>query len=249
MSDRPMHTVPGLFDRLVALYADGERAVAEGRLADADACFSEILDLDDHFRQRWITAWAQRAFVRHRQGRLDDAIADYGRAIDAGEPPPHAAQYHFQRGMALAATNRPDEAVADHGRAIELHPEAPGPWHLRGKLLCSTLNRPAEALADFDAFLERADHPEVRELRGWCLLQLGRAEEALAELERARVARPGPWIEYLRAWATAATGRVDACLEAMGACVAADPAYAPTFRDLPDYAAVRADPRFAGVVG
>lgn len=249
MSDRPMHTVPGLFDRLAALYAAGEQAVAEGRLDDADAGFTEAIGLDDHFRQRWITLYAQRAFVRHRQGRLDEAIADYTAALAMNEPAPHQAQYRFQRGMAHGALGRHDEALADYTAAIEVTPEQPGPWHLRGKLLCAQLERPADALADFDRFLALADHPEVRQLRAWCLLQLGRAADALPDLVRARPAMRDAWTEYLAAWATAVTGDVDGCVAAMASCVARDASFASYFRELDDFAAARRHPRFAAVVG
>lgn len=244
MSDRPMHTVPGLFDRLVARYADGERALAEGRLPDADAAFSEVIAADDHFRQRWITGYAQRAFVRHRLGRLEEAIADYERAIALGEPEPHRAQYHFQRGMALSGLGRQDEAVAAFGEAIALAPDQPGPRHLRGKALCET--DPAAALADFDAFRRGADHPEVRQLRAYCLLQLGRPAEALPDLARAPDVG---WTHYLRAWAGAASGDVDGCVAAIADTVARDPSFAPYFHELEDYAAARAHPGFAAAVG
>lgn len=244
MSDRPMHTVPGLFDRLVARYAEGERAVAEGRLPDADAAFTEVIDGDDHFRQRYVTGYAQRAFVRHRMGRLEEAVADYGAALGLGEPAPNQAQYHFQRGMALAAMGRPDDAVADYSRAIELLPDQPGPRHLRGKATCET--DPAAALADFDHFLRFADHPEVRQLRGYCLLQLGRPAEALPDLARAPDVA---WSHYLRAWACAASGDVPGCVAAMADTVSRDPSFRSYFHELDDFATARAHPGFAAAVG
>ena len=63
-----MHTVPGLFERLSALYAEGERALHEGRLEDAVARFTEGLGLDDEFRNQYVTMYAQRAFARQRLG-------------------------------------------------------------------------------------------------------------------------------------------------------------------------------------
>ena len=69
MSDRPMHTVPGLFERLTTLYADGERAIEEGRFSDAVALFTEGIRLDDQFRQHYVTMYAQRAFARSRRRR------------------------------------------------------------------------------------------------------------------------------------------------------------------------------------
>ena len=56
MSDRPMHTVPGLFERLTALYADGVRALADGRPEDAVSLFSDGIQLDDEFRQGYVYA-------------------------------------------------------------------------------------------------------------------------------------------------------------------------------------------------
>ncbi|MCB9685937.1 MAG: tetratricopeptide repeat protein [Alphaproteobacteria bacterium] len=244
MSERPMHTVPGMFDRLVALYAEGERALAENRLGDADAAFTEAIGLDDHFRQRWITSYAQRAFCRHRMGRLEEAIADYGAALAMNEPPPHQAQYHFQQGMALAALGRTDEALTAYAASIALAPDQPGPRHLRGKLTCET--DPAAALADFDHFLRVADHPEVRQLRAFCNLQLGHAAVALPDLERAP---DMAWTHYLRAWACAATGDVDACVAAMAETVARDASFARYFHELDDYAAARRHPGFAAAVG
>ncbi|HEX7837174.1 MAG TPA: hypothetical protein VF469_06900, partial [Kofleriaceae bacterium] len=134
MSDRPMHTVPGLFDRLTALYADGVRALEDGRLAHAAALFTEGLQLDDEFRQGHVTMYAQRAFAHQRLGDPVAAIRDYGRAIEM-EPPPNQAQYLFHRGMCFTELGGHEEhAVNDFGRAIAIYPDHPGPYHLRGKL-------------------------------------------------------------------------------------------------------------------
>ena len=74
MSDRPMHNVPGLYDRLTALYTDGVRALEDGRLLDAVAVFSEGLQLDDQFRQAHVTMYAQRAFAYQRLTGLPDIV-------------------------------------------------------------------------------------------------------------------------------------------------------------------------------
>src|SRR5262245_6151704 len=128
MSDRPMHTVPGLYDRLVQIYAAGEAAVAEGRLPDAERLFGEGLALDDHFRQRYVTMYAQRAVVRQKLGDQAGALEDYARAI-AMEPPINQAQYHFHSGMCHAALGDFEAAVDAYGRSIALHDQHPGPFH------------------------------------------------------------------------------------------------------------------------
>jgi tetratricopeptide (TPR) repeat protein len=166
MSDRPMHTVPGLFDRLTAIYADGERAIEEGRLHDAVALFTEGIGLDDQFRNQYVTMYAQRAFARQRMGDNMGAIPDYGKAIEM-EPPINQAQYLFHRGMCFTAIGGHEEhAVNDYGRSIAIYPDHPGPYHLRGKLYASDLGRYQEAIADFDRLLAMRQVAEGYQLRG-----------------------------------------------------------------------------------
>lgn len=246
-TDRPMHTVPGLFPQLVALYAEGERHLAEGRLGEAIATFTRGLALDDHFRQRHVTMYAQRAFARHQAGDLPGAIGDYGQAI-ALEPPIHQAQYHFQRGMCFAGLGQPDEAIADFGRAIELHDGHPGPFHLRGKLLLDQ-GRAAEALADFDRFLTMGRHPEVLQLRGYAKLLLGRGADAIGDLQAARQLAPDVYTDYLLAWAGAVAPDDELFYASAEAVLRADPSYRPYFVDHPDYRRFQGEPRFRRLVG
>src|SRR5262245_44546451 len=201
MAERPMHTVPGLFDKLAALYAEGERALAEGRFDEAVALFTDGIALDDHFRQRYITMYAQRAFARQRLGDHAGALEDYAQAI-AMEPPINQAQYWFHRGMCHAALGDREAAVEDYGRSIALHDQHPGPFHLRGKLLVD-LERHDDAIADFDRFLGLAQHPEVLQLRGYCKLSLGRGAEAIPDLVESQRMRPDTYTNYLLAWAGA----------------------------------------------
>ncbi|MFN7134147.1 MAG: tetratricopeptide repeat protein, partial [Myxococcales bacterium] len=157
-----MHTVPGAFQKLQALYAEGEAAIQEGQFEEAVEKFSEGLAIDDNFRQRYISMYAQRAFALHNLGRLDEAIADYSKAIEM-EPEINQAQYYFQRGICWMSLGGQDErAIADFGSAMNLHPDHPGPYHLRGKLLF-VHGRYAEAIADFDAALAIQQIPECVE--------------------------------------------------------------------------------------
>ena len=142
-----MHTVPGAFQALQQLYAEGEAAIDAGDFPLAVAKFTEGLGIDDHFRQRYVTMYAQRAFALHRMGETDKAIPDYTKAIEM-EPPINQAQYYFHRGMCFARQeNGVEQAIADYGSSIAPHDQHPGPFELRGKLLAA-LGRQAEADAD-----------------------------------------------------------------------------------------------------
>lgn len=244
MSDRPMHTVPGLFDRLSQIYAAGEQALNEQRFADAVALFSEGIGLDDHFRQRYVTMYAQRAFARQRLGDAMGAIPDYTRAIEM-EPPTNQAQYHFHRGMCFEQIGGHDEhAVQDYGKAIALYPDHPGPYHLRGKLYAGEMARYAEAIADFDRLLALRPHPEGYQLRGFCKLSLGRAAEAIPDLMEANRLSPETYTDYLLAWAGAVAPDDELFFRSMEAVMRADPSYRPYFADNEDYARFRGNPRY-----
>jgi tetratricopeptide (TPR) repeat protein len=248
MADRPMHTVPGLFDKLQQLYAEGERAVEEGRFEDAIALFTEGIGLDDHFRQRYVTMYAQRAFARQRLGDAEGAIPDYTQAIEM-EPEINQAQYYFHRGLCHAQANRPAEAVEDYGRSIALHGEEPGPFHLRGKILTSNLGRHAEAIADFDRFLQTWSHPEVWQLRGWAKLNLGRGAEAIPDLEKSQELQPDPYTQYLQAWAGAVAPDDELFYRSMQAVLAAAPEYRQYFVDNDDFRRFYGEARFKQIVG
>jgi tetratricopeptide (TPR) repeat protein len=243
-----MHTVPGLFERLTELYATGERAVEEGRLDDAIAAFTEGITLDDHFRQRYVTMYAQRAFALHHNGELEAALTDYERAIEL-EPPVNQAQYHFHSGMCLSALQRFEEAADAYGRSIAIHGEHPGPFHLRGKLYALELARYDEAVADFDRFLAAHSHPEVWQLRGFAKLHLGRGADAIGDLQTSKQMHADPYTDYLLAWAGAIAPDDELFYTSMQATLAAAPSYRAYFVDNDDYRRFYAEPRFRQIVG
>ena len=249
MADRPMHTVPGLFDRLSQIYAAGEQALNEQRFADAVALFNEGISLDDHFRQRYVTMYAQRAFAKQRLGDAMGAIPDYGRAIDM-EPPVNQAQYHFHRGMCFEQIGGHDEhAVVDYGKAIALYPDHPGPFHLRGKLYAGDLARYEEAIADFDRLLALRPHPEGFQLRGFSKLNLGRGGDAIPDLLESNRLAPDVYTDYLLAWAGAIAPDDELFFRSMESVLRADPSYRPYFADNDDYARFRGHPRFQHLLG
>jgi tetratricopeptide (TPR) repeat protein len=245
MSDRPMHTVPGLFDRLTALYQDGERAIEDGRLHDAVALFTEGIQLDDQFRHRYVTMYAQRAFARQRMGDNMGAIPDYGKAIEM-EPPINQAQYFFHRGMCFTAIGGHEEhAVADYGRSIAIYPDHPGPYHLRGKLFASDLGRYEEAIADFDRLLALSPVAEGYQLRGYAKLNLGRGRDAIPDLLEANRLEQDTYTDYLLAWAGAVAPDDDLFYRSMQAVLVADAVtYKPYVLDNDDFARFRNQPRF-----
>ena len=70
---------------------------------------------------------ANRGAALRRTNRIDEALADYDRALAAGAPTPTLL---VNRGIALAAMNRHAEAISQYERAIALDPRhAPAYFH------------------------------------------------------------------------------------------------------------------------
>jgi tetratricopeptide (TPR) repeat protein len=251
-----MHSVPGAFQKLQKLYAEGEAAIQAGDLETAVQKFTEGIAIDDHFRQRYVTMYAQRAFALQKLGRLEEAIADYTRALELGEPPTNQAQYHFHRAMCFA--NLPAEgeerlanverAIFDHGKSIELYPDHPGPYHLRAKLLVNELERFAEALPDLAKALTMRQLPDLYTVRGFALFNLKRTEEALADFQRAKELGGDGYCDYMEACCLAVLGRPEPMFACMKAALAADPEYREYFLDDEDFAPYRVDPRWAALL-
>ncbi len=249
-----MHSIPGAFQKLQKLYAEGEEALAAGELDQAVEKFSEGLAIDDHFRQRYVTMYAQRAFALQKLGRLEEAIADYTRALELGEPPVNQAQYHFHRAMCLAALPAESDeahranverAIEDHGRSIELYPDHPGPYHLRAKLLVNELERFAEALPDLDKAISMRPVPDQFIVRGFARFNLERTRDALADFERAKELGGDGYCDYMSACCHAVLSQPDEMFAAMQAAISSDPSYRGYFADDDDFAAYRSDPRWA----
>lgn len=229
---------PGNFEKLTKLYAEAETAIEDGRFEDAIAKLDEGLAIDDHFRQRYLTMYAQRAFAEQRIERWDEAIADYTKAL-ALESSIHHAQHHFHRGMCLAHRGDIDAAIEDYGRAIALVPDQPGPYHLRGKLLALERERYAEAHADFDKLIAIRPHMEGYQLRGLCKLEEGLPNDALIDLAAASAIRTDAYTTYLEAHCRAALGQREETLSAMRRTVEIDPNYRESFATEEEFAPYR----------
>ena len=157
------------------------------------------------------------------QGRLEDAVRQYERAI-ALDPGCLAALYN--RATLLLQMDRPAEALASLDALIARAP-APAPVHLvRGNAL-STLGRKEAALAAFDEAVRLDPRAPLGHCnRGNTLLALGRPDEALISLDRALAAAPGHALaSYNRGNVLVALGRLTDALASFDQAVRSDPRF------------------------
>ncbi|HEX4270831.1 MAG TPA: tetratricopeptide repeat protein [Rhizomicrobium sp.] len=199
----------------------GRQAVAlhqQGRLADAEAVYRQILAIDP----RVFPALYLLGVLRLEQGDSSEAVLLIERALALNSNDP-AAWTHY--GLALQAQSRFEDALAAQERALALRPnllparlgrggalralghnetalqdyeavlvEDPGnadAWNGRGALLC-LLSRNDEALDSFNRALAiDPDFTEALQNRGLLVWDLGKDyAAAMADLERAMVLEP-----------------------------------------------------------
>ena len=149
-----------------------------GRLAEAEACYRQVLadNPDD------VAAYSNLGAALRSQGKLEEALASYNRALSLRPDYPEAL---FNRGNALYELKRYDEALASYDRALSLRPGYAEALSNRGNAL-HELKRYDEALASHDLALSvRPDYADAHYNRGNVLQELKRFDEALASYDRA----------------------------------------------------------------
>ena len=129
----------------VALQAKLNQGTAlhrQGKLADAERCYGEVLQRQpNHF-----DALHLLGVIACQTRRTERGVELIKRAIGLN---PKVAVAHNNLGNALKDLKRPAEALASYDKAIALKPDYAAAHYNRGNAL-RDLKRPAEALASYD---------------------------------------------------------------------------------------------------
>jgi tetratricopeptide (TPR) repeat protein len=136
-----------------------EEAFGKSKTAATEAEYTEVIEMckratasplskayQDYARQ--LTGWAhnRRGEVRAKEGRGDEALADFEAAVEAGG----AWRAIHNRGVSYAAAGRDKEALADFDRAIAMNRRFADAWFHRGELR-SKQNDHEGAIRDYAA--------------------------------------------------------------------------------------------------
>jgi tetratricopeptide (TPR) repeat protein len=184
----------------------------QGRLADAEADFSQCLELEPDQP----IALANRALCRQMLRRLDEAAADCDRAIEMGLTQTRiyfvrsrirrmlgnaaGADDDFATGLALPPTDEaswaargfakvesdPRGAVEDFAQAIRLNPDSATALESSAAIYYDKLGQPQQALECMNQLVE-ADPGNARHLanRGILYARTGNLQAALADVQAA----------------------------------------------------------------
>ncbi len=164
------------------------RGFAHGELrawSEAEADFDRAAAITRDDNARYVLS-VNRAVLRIRTGRIDDAIDDLNAAVKLK---PKAYQALVNLAQAYRGQGQLGKALETLQRAIEVEPGLAHLYRLRASLHLER-NEPDLALEDFDRTIDRqgaASPYQVDDLieRGRLLLSKGKHAEALASFDRA----------------------------------------------------------------
>ncbi|MDH6132336.1 tetratricopeptide (TPR) repeat protein [Kitasatospora sp. MAA4] len=166
------------------LYNRARLLTATGRLDEARADYSTLIDLDPYYTDYL----SERARIHRSQGDFAAALADYDRAVELAPPFP---ELYYNRGTARLETGDTEGALADYGYVLEMEPDDSDTRLARAELLLDSEEFDA-AEADVAAGLAlRPDEPRLLCMRGTIALQRGALTEAFQALSSALALDPG----------------------------------------------------------
>lgn len=109
-------------ENLQALFDSAGTLSAQGRLAEAEALYRQIIAVDPD----WIGALNNLAYVCHRQGRTREALQCYR---DLVQRAPDMAQARYNLGSLLRGSGQYEEALVHLQRAVTLQPDYAEAWN------------------------------------------------------------------------------------------------------------------------
>lgn len=126
-------------------------------------------------------------------GRIEQAVVAFSRAIDAGGLDPDSlALAHNNRGVAYSELGDFDRAIADYERALQLRPGDPKSLrnlriaHTRRGLAAARVGEVDRALGDLTRAIElEPEHPTAYVRRAELRLERGEVDAAIGDLETA----------------------------------------------------------------
>jgi len=137
----------------MAFFERGQAHYDSGRVEEAIEDYAAAAGVAAKDEQRFL-ALARRAYVCRQAGRLEDALADYDRALALNLNP----DLLLERGQTLADLGRPTEALADADRVLRMRPHDTEGSLLRGSMHF-TLGHFEAAVADLDRALSSGEVP------------------------------------------------------------------------------------------
>ncbi len=132
-------------------------------------------------------AYYNRGVAWQNKGQYDQAIADYGKALEIN---PRYAEAYSNRGAAWQSKGQYDQAIADYGKALEINPRYAEAYYNRG-VAWQSKGRYDQAIADYGKALEiNPRYAEAYSNRGNAWQGKGQYDQAIADYGKALEINP-----------------------------------------------------------
>eukprot|EP00913_Durusdinium_trenchii_P022113 g20779.t1 len=128
----------------------GDIAVSAPTVEEEEAAWTRMLDRFAGLPDIEVRVRCNRGNSLARQGKLQEALADYNRAI---ELVPNAPDPHLNRGAVYESLGRLEDALKDYDVVLQDDPGDPAAWNNRGNALLG-LQRFEEAKDSFQQALD-----------------------------------------------------------------------------------------------
>ncbi len=123
-----------------------------------------------------IMAYNLRGIWHYNQGKFDQSIQDFSKAIFAF---PNYSSAYYNRGLSESALQNHDKALIDYGRAIELNPNFVSAYLARGIVMLDIQKNYPNAIEDFNKALSlKPAYPQAYYNLGLTYFRMQNLEEA-----------------------------------------------------------------------
>lgn len=181
-----------------------QEALNAPSVQEEERLWTVVIDTYGGLDRPWVPdvvgrAWGNRGNARSRQGRLEEALADYDESIRIC---PWSVDPVLNRGVALEALGRFEEAVADYRAVLAVAPADPAAWNNLGNAT-GGLGRWDEAVGYYGRAVELAPNFSFAAAnRALALFEVGQTDQAMREMRA--LLRRYPDFADMRAGLTAA---------------------------------------------
>eukprot|EP00850_Spirogloea_muscicola_P002163 SM000008S22252 [mRNA] locus=s8:613660:616285:- [translate_table: standard] len=170
-------------ERLRAAAGLFQRALEAPTVEEEERLWTEVIEQYGGVDAEWVPdivgrAWGNRGNARSRQGRQEQALADYDRSIELA---PYSVDPVLNRGVALESLGRYEEAAADYEAVLRAEPADPAAWNNLGNVRAAE-GRWDEALRNYGRAVQLAPEFSFAAANyALALYQVGRDNEAIKQ--------------------------------------------------------------------
>ncbi len=170
-------------------------AAQQGDFATSEQYWSELIE---EFPTN-PAVWSNRGNIRISENKLDEAIADFNKAIELA---PDAPDPYLNRGAALEGKGLYQDAIDDYNRVLAIDPQDPMAYNNRGNAKAGQ-KRWDEALIDYQKAVDiDPNYAFARANAALALYQTGETDRAIKSMKD--IVRRYPMFPDMRAALTAA---------------------------------------------